>query len=113
MRKLTLIIAAGIGYVLGARAGRDRYDQIADQASKVWGSPKVQETVEEVKAQAPQVAQKVADGAKGAAERAVSATRGHESTGRDGSYSNEAGEIDGDGEMHVDTSGFGPGDKLP
>lgn len=28
MRKLTLLIAGGIGYVLGAKAGRTRYEQI-------------------------------------------------------------------------------------
>lgn len=113
MRKLTLIIAAGIGYILGARAGRERYDQIAGQASKVWGSPTVQEKVEEVKAQAPALAHKVAENAKGAADRAVAAARGHETTGADGSYSNAAGSIDANGEVHVDEAGLGPGDKLP
>lgn len=30
--KLTLLCAFGIGYVLGTRAGRDRYDQIRELA---------------------------------------------------------------------------------
>jgi len=42
MSKLSLLVAAGAGYVLGARAGRQRYDQIAATAKKVADNPKVQ-----------------------------------------------------------------------
>jgi hypothetical protein len=42
MSKLTLLTAAAAGYVLGARAGRERYEQIADAARKVAGNPQVQ-----------------------------------------------------------------------
>ncbi|HEY0247112.1 MAG TPA: hypothetical protein VGC45_02525 [Gryllotalpicola sp.] len=34
-----------VGYVLGARAGRKRYDQIASAADKVWQSPGIQKQV--------------------------------------------------------------------
>lgn len=54
MKKLTLLIAAGAGYVLGSRAGRERYEQIKQQTTKVWNNPKVQETVEEVQTHAKQ-----------------------------------------------------------
>ncbi|MCL2515805.1 MAG: hypothetical protein FWD85_05785 [Microbacteriaceae bacterium] len=42
-----LLFAAGLaaGYVLGARAGRKRYDQIAGAANKVWQSPGIQKQV--------------------------------------------------------------------
>lgn len=43
MRKLTVLVAGGIGYVLGARAGRERYDQIRGLADQVKNNPKVQE----------------------------------------------------------------------
>ena len=43
MKKLPLLIAAGIGYVLGTRDGRERYDQIRDAALKVRNDPRVQE----------------------------------------------------------------------
>ena len=56
MRKLTALIAGGAGYVLGARAGRQRYEQIRAQFNKVKANPKVQET-----------ASKATDAAKGAA----------------------------------------------
>ncbi|WP_344775693.1 hypothetical protein [Gryllotalpicola kribbensis] len=34
-----------VGYVLGARAGRKRYEQIASAANKVWQSPGIQKQV--------------------------------------------------------------------
>ena len=45
MKKLMLLGAGAVGYVLGARAGRERYDQIAEQAQKLRTNPKVQEKV--------------------------------------------------------------------
>ena len=39
MNKLTLLAGIAIGYVLGARAGRERYEQIAAGARKVAGQP--------------------------------------------------------------------------
>lgn len=67
MRKLTLIAGAAIGYVLGARAGRERYDQIVAKAKGFAGDPRVQqkarEAQEAVKEQAPVVKDKVAKAA--------------------------------------------------
>ena len=34
-----LAVALGVGYVLGAKAGRDRYDDLVDLWDKVSGSP--------------------------------------------------------------------------
>jgi hypothetical protein len=42
MKKIPLLIAAGAGYVLGARAGRGRYEQIKAGAQKVARDPRVQ-----------------------------------------------------------------------
>lgn len=114
MRKVLLLIGAGVGYVLGARAGRERYDQIAGKAGKVWGSPGVQERVETVKANAPDVASQVVDQAKTVAEKAKAKVTGHETTSLTGSYSNETGSFDRKSGPEVDSTGFGPGsDKLP
>ena len=41
--KLSLLVGFGAGYVLGARSGRERYDQIAGKAQEVWRDPRVQE----------------------------------------------------------------------
>lgn len=43
--KLLLLVGTGIGYVLGARAGREKYDALVDQAQSLWGDPRVQDAV--------------------------------------------------------------------
>jgi hypothetical protein len=50
--KLIFITGVGVGYVLGTRAGRARFDQMVVQAKKVWESPTVQEAAGVVQAQA-------------------------------------------------------------
>ena len=63
MRVLKILLLVGIGYVLGARAGRARYEQIKNRYQQFAGNPTVQDAVhkaeETVKAQAPVVADKV------------------------------------------------------
>ncbi|KQZ85439.1 hypothetical protein ASD56_03645 [Microbacterium sp. Root166] len=47
--KAGLVIGIAIGYVLGTRAGRERYEQIKGQWLKVWNMDPVQEQVGKVK----------------------------------------------------------------
>lgn len=47
--KVGLVIGLGIGYVLGTRAGRERYEQIKEQALKVWNLDPVQNQVGKAK----------------------------------------------------------------
>ena len=54
MKKLTLLVAAGAVYVLGSRAGRERYEQIKQQTTKFWNNPTVQDTVDGVQTHAKQ-----------------------------------------------------------
>ena len=50
MRGKFLFITGGLlGYVLGARAGRKRYEQIASTANSVWNAKPVQRRVTEVR----------------------------------------------------------------
>jgi hypothetical protein len=49
--KIPLLIGAAVGYVLGARAGRERYEQIVRIARKVAGSQTVQSTAGVLQAQ--------------------------------------------------------------
>jgi hypothetical protein len=51
-RKLIFMTGVGIGYVLGTRAGREKFDQMVAQARKFWESPTVQEAAGVVQAQA-------------------------------------------------------------
>jgi hypothetical protein len=80
MKKTSLLIAAGIGYVLGTRAGRERYDQIRDAALKVRNDPRVQEKAKQAadvaREQAPVIKDKVTEGAHAAAEKVKSTTGG-------------------------------------
>jgi hypothetical protein len=93
MKKMTLLAAAGVGYVLGARAGRARYEQIANGARRFAGNPKVQAAAgraqETVAQQAPVVASAVKDKATSAAstvQEKVNDTLGrHEEHGADAS----------------------------
>lgn len=43
--KIGLVVGLGVGYVLGTRAGRQRYEQIKAQWLKVWNLDPVQEQV--------------------------------------------------------------------
>ena len=43
--KLIFVAGAAAGYVLGSRAGHQRYEQIASGASKFWNSRGVQKQV--------------------------------------------------------------------
>ncbi len=47
--KRGLIIGGGIGYVLGAKAGRQRYEQIRATWGKVMGNPQVHAAAEKGK----------------------------------------------------------------
>ncbi len=59
-RKLTLAAAAGAGYVLGAKAGKERYNQIEAKFREIAGMPAVQNATATVK----ETASSVADTAK-------------------------------------------------
>jgi hypothetical protein len=63
--KLIFAAGVGVGYVLGTRAGRERFDQIVAQARRFWESNTVQEAAGVVQTRAGRLydggKQKVAD----------------------------------------------------
>lgn len=71
MKKLTLLAAVAVGYVLGTRAGRERYEQIKTQAEHLWHTDPVQSGVDHAKSAAADAAQKVAETAKDTTETVV------------------------------------------
>ena len=79
MKKLLLIGAAAAGYVLGTKAGRERYEQIKRQSSKVWNSEPVQHGVHEAEGVAKHAASaagsKVADAASTAGAKVAAKVR--------------------------------------
>ncbi|MCU1509237.1 MAG: YtxH protein [Glaciihabitans sp.] len=66
--KILLVVGLGVGYVLGTRAGRERYNEIVRTAQKFWNDPRVQKQVNNaegfVKDKAPDVAEFISDNAK-------------------------------------------------
>lgn len=81
MKKLSILAVGAVGYVLGSRAGRERYEQIKTQAQKAWNRPVVQSAVDDVeqavRATASDVGAKVADAASGAGTKVVHKVTGH------------------------------------
>ena len=69
-RKLMFVAGLGIGYVLGARAGRERYDKIVSAANNLWTSPRVAKARKDVEAYARQQAPIIAEKAQAAAKAA-------------------------------------------
>lgn len=68
--KFLFIVGLGVGYVLGARAGRPRYEQLKAKATDAWEDPRVQKVVSDtqefVKENAPIIQNKVVSGTKAA-----------------------------------------------
>ena len=71
--RILFVIGLGAGYVLGAKAGRQRYEQIASTADKVWNSPSVTKQRHEVQhfveTKAPKLMESASDAAGGAIEK--------------------------------------------
>lgn len=75
--RIMFVAGAAAGYVLGARAGRRRYEQIKAAADRVWNDRNVQKGVGEVvgsvqgfvKEKAPEVQGAVVDQAKKVASK--------------------------------------------
>lgn len=66
--KILLVVGLGIGYVLGTRAGREKYESMKSAMMTFWNDPRVQKRVDDagdfVKDKAPEVAEFFSDGAK-------------------------------------------------
>jgi hypothetical protein len=89
--RISFLIGLAIGYVLGAQAGRERYEQLKQLARKAAESPAMQQTAGALQAQAQATARTAKDKAttgmrKGASRvaRRTSAGRGDPSKGQAG-----------------------------
>jgi hypothetical protein len=90
--RVSLVVGGAVGYVLGSRAGRQRYEQIKAQSQKFWQSPTVQQKKQEAqdfaREKAPEVKSAAVDAAAGAAaaaQQAGSAAKDKVSGSSDGS----------------------------
>jgi hypothetical protein len=74
--KILFIAGLGVGYVLGTKAGRERYEQIAAVAGRFWGSPLVQKQVDTVEGFVRDKAPDVAEFAGETVKKVVGAATG-------------------------------------
>ena len=119
MGKASFVVGVAVGYVLGSRAGRKRYEQIKGQATRIWNSEPVQHRVNDatqaVKDQAaPYVTEKLGDAMKSVSHSMRSASTSPKVPGRTEQLPENI-HRGPDGKLHADlSSGMGPGgDKLP
>ncbi len=84
LKKTTLIAAAAVGYVLGARAGRERYEQIVSTFDGVRSNPQVRKATAQAQDFAEhQVVPVVKEKAQEAAGKAASAAGDAASAAKD------------------------------
>ncbi|MFS0705657.1 YtxH domain-containing protein [Cellulomonas sp. 179-A 9B4 NHS] len=50
--KLTFLVGAGVGYLLGTRAGRQQFEKIKGWATETWQDPRVQGYVKDAESAA-------------------------------------------------------------
>ena len=62
--KVLFLVAGTAGYVLGARAGRQRYEQIRSLATRAWDNPQVQKRVVDLEDKATEVARQAGTAAQ-------------------------------------------------
>ncbi|WP_374971110.1 YtxH domain-containing protein [Terrabacter sp. BE26] len=80
MKRLLLVTAGAVGFLLGSRAGRQPYEQFMRAFGQLKDDSRVQEKARQgaqlVREQAPVVADKVADAARTATDKVTSAVSG-------------------------------------
>ncbi len=54
--KVAFVLGAGVGYVVGTRAGRQQFERIKGWASDAWHNPRVQSTVDDLESSAARFA---------------------------------------------------------
>ncbi|WP_020145310.1 hypothetical protein [Terracoccus sp. 273MFTsu3.1] len=80
MKRLLIVTAGAVGFLLGSRAGREPYEQFMRAIGQLKDDPRVQAKAHQgaqlVREQAPVVADKVADAARTATDKVTSAVSG-------------------------------------
>ncbi|WP_072314654.1 hypothetical protein [Agrococcus sp. Marseille-P2731] len=88
--RILFVVGLGAGYVLGAKAGRQRYEQIAGAADKVWNSPTVTKQRHEVQhfvgTQGPKLVETATDAASDAIGKVTHRTKGKSKGSRRGGH---------------------------
>ena len=74
IKKLTAVAGFGAGYVLGAKAGQERYRQIMTKIDELRGSPQVEKATDVVAAKAVDLTDAVKDKANETVEKVTLTT---------------------------------------
>lgn len=70
--RLFFVLGAGVGYVLGTRAGREQYEKLTEKLTQAWEHPTVQQGVTQAEQALHSV---VSEHGPELAKRALHATR--------------------------------------
>lgn len=103
--KLLFVVGLGVGYVLGTRAGRRRYEQIKAAAAKLWDSPVVQKPMQSAQDYAADRIGDLGSAVTESIKRAVSNSGGSSRTSGTGAGSPGNGVPDPTGEDGVGSGG--------
>lgn len=96
--KAVFLVGAGVGYVLGTRAGRQQFEVIKAKANHLWNDPRVQSKVSTIESQATQFAKeqgstlvdKAATAVKGAvASSGLTGSKGNDTSPSAGSSTDD------------------------
>src|SRR5262245_38923260 len=113
--RISFVAGLAVGYVLGAQAGRERYEQLKQLARKAAESPAMQQTAGALQAQATATAKSAKDKATTSVRnRASKVTNRTPAAGRTGGGKRKSGSsrtnVSGNGEMPRTT---GSDDRRP
>ncbi len=114
--RISFIGGLAIGYVLGAQAGRERYEQLKALAQKAAESPAIQQTAGALQAQATSTAKSAKDkAASGVRKGASKVTSKRSATGHSDSSpsSQPASSTSGNGAVPGTTGGDGSRPFVP
>ena len=92
--RITFVGGLAVGYVLGAQAGRERYEQLKQLARKAAESPAMQQTAGALQAQATATAKTARDKAATGMRRGAAKVTGRN---QDGSRTRTSAQVSGDG----------------
>ncbi|MCW2829489.1 MAG: hypothetical protein JWP31_181 [Aeromicrobium sp.] len=102
LKKLTLLTAFGGGYVLGAKAGRARYEQISQIAQQVMQNPRVKQATSQAEDLLREAATKVTEDqrVKSVVSRAEDVLRDAERATQGSEGGDSTGQAAGNGRVH-------------
>lgn len=80
--KVTLLVAFGAGYLLGAKAGQERYAQIAAGAQRLAAQPPIKRATDKASVKVGELAEQTTGKATAAAREAVGTVKGKLHTDR-------------------------------